>query len=84
MYPLVLRPGGALPNVEAPDFEILGSLPAPGDELLASIDVEVDDSDSNDLDQGDLSGVLLPSVPPIDPVEHTLPSLGRPVPEQLP
>jgi len=79
MYPLVLRPGIALPNVEAPDFEILGSLPAPGDELLASFDVDV-----NDVDQEELPGVLLPSVPPVDPVEHTLPSLGRPAPEQLP
>ena len=74
-YHLVQRLSDALPNVEPPDFEVLGSLPVPGDELLASIAV------STDEDPGELPGVTLPRT---SASELTLPSLGRPATEHLP
>jgi hypothetical protein len=76
---MALRSGDMLPNVEPHEFQVLGSLPVPGDELLASFDVTTNDETTNDY-EGDLPGELLPRVPSVEP---TLPSLGRPATENL-
>ncbi len=75
--PLVLRPTGMLPNVEPAEFQVLGSLPVPGDELLASFDTTA----ARDADDFATPEVLQPRVSPAEP---SLPSLGRPAPEILP
>ena len=77
-YPPVLRPGDMLPNVERSKFQVLGSLPIPGDELLASLDMGAASS-ANANDEA-LPGVLLPRVTPVEP---PLPSLGLPPTESL-
>ena len=77
-YLPVLRPGGMLPNVEHSKFQVLGSLPIPGDELLASLDMGAASS-ANANDEA-LPGVLLPRVTPVEP---PLPSLGLPPTESL-
>lgn len=65
-----------MPNVEPSKFQILGSLPIPGDELLASMNITT--SVEPNAESQDLPGVLLPRVTPTEP---TLPSLGKPLSE---
>ncbi len=79
-YLPVLRPDGMLPNVERSKFQVLGSLPIPGDELLASLDMGTASDADADANEEALPGVLLPRV---TPVERTLPSLGLPPTESL-
>ncbi|MCH7753046.1 MAG: hypothetical protein IH898_12955 [Planctomycetes bacterium] len=81
-YLPVLRPDGMLPNVERSKFQVLGSLPIPGDELLASLDMGAAANANADANANDeaLPGVLLPRVTPVEP---TLPSLGLPPTESL-
>jgi hypothetical protein len=79
-YLPVLRPDGMLPNVERSKFQVLGSLPIPGDELLASLDMGTASDANADANEEVLPGVLLPRV---TPVERTLPSLGLPPTESL-
>ena len=74
-YPLVLRPGGMLPNVEPAEFQVLGSLPVPGDELLASVDMSADDDQGDD---GAMPGVLLPRVTP----DRAQPTVARAGPKR--
>jgi len=75
VLPGMVEYGEPLANVEPPRFEILGSIPVQGDELLASLNMAASAGSE------ELPGVLLPEA---TPVVKPLPSLGLPPTENPP